>query len=1305
MPNRRPSALKRAFALAAAVAGVATAVQAASLTWSGAVDNNWNLTTSNWVGAAGAAKYTAGDAVTFDDTAMRTGAITLTTVAPSSVTFNNTPATSYVLSSGAITGAATVTKNGYGLVTFNSITNTYTGSTIVNGLLVATGSTALGSTAAGTIVNSGGQLILSSVAQNENLVLSGGGLGALGNSGGALQVGGNLTYGGAITLAADASIWNAGSNTFSIPGTISNGDASAAHTLTFGGAIVSNTLEIRGVISNGANTLGITKSGGAYGSANANNAGVISLTNANTYSGATLVKVSTLGLTTYSGSTAIAGSAVNSDFTVGDSAILNIDNSGFTGSSVTRGKSLTLNGGYLTLKSQTGVANTDTFTNALTVGAGGSKITITSTSTGTGEKLMFGSLARSGAGATLFVSGTNLGTAAPGVGITNVLFGTAPTLVGGGGLDGSTTVSIIPWLVATATISGTSTSGFATYNNTNGLRLLAAGEYKTLASGNTTDDNARAAAVTIASGETRVNSLLFITSAITVSMNATSTLNIHSGAILTTASTAVIGSTATPGVLQFGEGTGEGILTAVSNGSLVINSKIATTTGGLTIGSGVSGVSLTADNTTTLSGPITVNGGTLTVNFSGSADRALGATTNTVTLNNNGKLLWNSDVTTNRVIKIGDGGGQLDASAGKTVTLTSSVTSPAGNIALPSLTKSGNASTIILNGTANSVGSISVATGTLTVATIGSQTGVLTMKAGSVAASTFTIDGGVVNDNQDAYSIGLTIRNSGTMTIVNGGVYRLNSPITDGVSAYNNPLSLGASWPGLKIGAPITVGSADVLNLTNGTMEFNGSADISVADQTSTNTVIRHTNGTLNIGANGTLNIVGNDGLHGLKVGTANPYNELMSVSGVMNVNGGTVSLTTGAGTGQTAPAFLVGVGTYGTGTNNAVGTLNQTAGSISTSGAVVLGQNGSANANLTGGTFSAAGLVSMATNSASALSVLNLGGADVSANGGLTVGSAGGNKGVGLVQLTTGTLSVNQLTANAMNGAVYKSGFLFSGGTLNTLGSNLNLGALSASDNTTGTLTTGVTTATAFRVGDGAGTAATLNLQGGSHAFTSGLVIESDGLVNVASSAQISSGAITLNGGELKYNSGTALASAITFTSGKISGTGAINTGITIGNGAILSPGNSPGSQTFAALTWTGTGKYVWETNAKAGVPGTNWDVVQVTNALDLSALTTSSKFRIDITGLAGIGDAPTAGTTTWSILNYGSMTGSFSADQFILTPSGFNGTWDDSKWSIVNVPSGGSGSLQLVYVPEPSVLAMLGLGSLLALRRRRHA
>ncbi len=118
-------------------------LDAKSIVWSG-TSADWDVVTSlNW--DSGAEKFHQGDAVTFNDDGT-TKAVTLAaSVMPASIIFNHSTGNDYSLTgTGVITGAATLTKTGTGVLTL-STPNTYSGgTTISDGKIVATVANALG---------------------------------------------------------------------------------------------------------------------------------------------------------------------------------------------------------------------------------------------------------------------------------------------------------------------------------------------------------------------------------------------------------------------------------------------------------------------------------------------------------------------------------------------------------------------------------------------------------------------------------------------------------------------------------------------------------------------------------------------------------------------------------------------------------------------------------------------------------------------------------------------------------------------------------------------------------------------------------------------------------------------------------------------------------------------------------------------------------------------------------------------------------------------------------------------------------
>lgn len=184
--------------------------------------------------------------------------------------------------------------------------------------------------------------------------------------------------------------------------------------------------------------------------------------------------------------------------------------------SVPRTKSVTLNdGGSLTVGGRSGENTVETNANALVFGPGMATVTV-SPNAAKNAMLYSGSLVRDADnnGAILF-RGTSLGAntlASLTPNSANVVFGTAPALVGAGGPSGSATVSILPGVLADTAGSGTGI-GLATYDSTYGLRLLDfANEYASvIVDGQATTNNVRL--VNVGGGVILTNSL---TSALTV---------------------------------------------------------------------------------------------------------------------------------------------------------------------------------------------------------------------------------------------------------------------------------------------------------------------------------------------------------------------------------------------------------------------------------------------------------------------------------------------------------------------------------------------------------------------------------------------------------------------------------------------------------------------------------------------------------------------------------------------------------------------------------------------------------------------
>jgi MYXO-CTERM domain-containing protein len=197
-------------------------------------------------------------------------------------------------------------------------------------------------------------------------------------------------------------------------------------------------------------------------------------------------------------------------------------------------------------------------------------------------------------------------------------------LKGGGGAEGTTTMSIVPWMVAAnANASAGSSNSFAT-NTANGIRALTDSEYTSSITAGA-DHNFSGNNFTIAN-DTTVNSLRHTSSGanrIATAQNASAegrTLTILSGGVIFNNNNGSIGvSTATNnGTLNFGSA--EGVVWANGNNQNSIYSDI-TGTGGLTKAG--TGTLVLGGTNNMFSGQVTVSGGRLRVG-DGTRESSLG---------------------------------------------------------------------------------------------------------------------------------------------------------------------------------------------------------------------------------------------------------------------------------------------------------------------------------------------------------------------------------------------------------------------------------------------------------------------------------------------------------------------------------------------------------------------------------------------------------------------------------------------------------------------------------------------------------
>ena len=131
------------------------------------------------------------------------------------------------------------------------------------------------------------------------------------------------------------------------------------------------------------------------------------------------------------------------------------------------------------------------------------------------------------------------------------------------------------------------------------------------------------------------------------------------------------------------------------------------------------------------------------------------------------------------------------------------------------------------------------------------------------------------------------------------------------------------------------------------------------------------------------------------------------------------------------------------------------------------------------------------------------------------------------------------------------------------------------------------------------------------------------------------------------------------------LGGNGTIG-GVRIDNGGTLTPGLSPGVlTTTGSAVFASGGNYNWQLFNATGTAGTEWDLLAVGGALDISA-TSADPFRINLWTLSGTGPDVSGSAAnfdssqdyTWTIASTASGITGFSADKFVIRTSATNGT-----------------------------------------------
>ena len=232
-----------------------------------------------------------------------------------------------------------------------------------------------------------------------------------------------------------------------------------------------------------------------------------------------------------------------------------------------------------------------------------------------------------------------------------------------------------------------------------------------------------------------------------------------------------------------------------------------------------------------------------------------------------------------------------------------------------------------------------------------------------------------------------------------------------------------------------------------------------------------------------------------------------------------------------------------------------------------------------------------------------------------------------------------------------------------------------------------------------------TNNYTGATNVNAGTLAITGSGSINASSGVTVAAGA------NFVYNSSTTMTSSISLSGAGTSsrsilgGAGTIGATVALNDlGDTLSPGNSPGIQTFTeSQTWSSF-SYDWEVNNFTGTTaGTDFDQLGL-NTLNLTGGAGSYILNVlSLTASNDAGNVPNFSevSRSWTILTSSAGITGFDAANWSINTSGFidpaTGTWSLAQ-------SGNNLVLSYNVIPEPNVAALIGgLGVLLILRRRR--
>lgn len=837
---------------------------------------------------------------------------------------------------------------------------------------------------------------------------------------------------------------------------------------------------------------------------------------------------------------------------------------------------------------------------------------------------------------------------------------------------------------AGSTVISGSSSFTGTLSLTGGPLTIAAGATFTPSSIQVTDAGTGTTSLTIngtlGSSSTSFSLNLASGGSVTATLNSGGTLTSSSSTIGFSGTTTFNqnGGTHATGTLLLGSGVSGinstynlagGLLTAstavigqVTNGRFIQSAGTATMSGTLFLGTGASGV-----------GTVEFSGGTLTTASTtiGNLGTGLivqsGGTYSTGSLNmgsgvgSTGTYSLSNGVLTANTGTVGYSGSATFNQTGGTATFTGALriaylSSAFGNYKLSGGTLTSGTTDVATTGTGTFTQSGGVhTTTTLTIASNPSGRGLYALAGGTLNASSIVL--GRYGQGSFVQTGGLVVTNSldmGTQPssngdyLLNGGTLQV-STITDGYSVGRLLINGGTlrATPGI---ATLSSSFPLLVGIDGAKLEVTGSNSTSLTATLASGTSVNTSDGGISKTGTGTLTLSSANSYTGpttVSQGTLQVTSDAaLGTNPIVNLQPGSKLLYTSSET--TSRNFALSSATLGTTSGNTLTYLDATVsgGALSSTGVH----------RLDGGTtlnFVIAPSASVIEQTAQSSPTLNF----VEFRGTLT-------------QPAGATLYLND-SATTASSVVSISGTTYATGTqLDSFTTITTTGRLNAN----GGVTLGATSRTTIMAGG---------------------VLDS------------TAGPTALYG--LLINQGTQTGSLIINHGGKASGAGAFGS-VTVNNGGIFSPGNSPALVSVSELVLDDAGTLTFEVLDALGEPGTGFDHLAITGDLEVtSGSTPNSRFRISLVSLA---DASTPGLLSnfapsqpysWPLASVEGTITNFDPSLFTLDVSGFANPYAGS-FSL----SADSHNLFVVYtpgvIPEPSALLPVVAFPALLLRRKRR-